>query len=220
MDFQTLPQDADRAEIVAMGEQVVSMFRHVREAFLHLDSAPLGHVSGVAQQVHRQERALIDRMVRRSAWSSSLGGGAEEEAVFIPMHLDRVAGNIELLGAEAARALREGALFTDRARREIGGLLDTVLELLEGLHDALQTGNRTLVRYILDEGRDCETRANEYALFHEQRLIEGVCQPKASSIYLAMLDHLRGIEWHARQVAHKLAPALVAPDTPPGYVPG
>ena len=124
------------------------------------------------------------------------------------MHLDRVVGNIEMLAAEAERALKEGALFTDRATREIRGLFDTVIELLEDLQDALSTGNRTLVRTILDRGASAR-RANEFARLHEQRLIEGVCQPKASSLYLAMLDHLRGIEWHARQVAEKLVPERV-----------
>ena len=210
MDPRMLSQDADRAELLAMGSDVVAMLRSVREGFVHLDAQPVQTALQAAQGLHRRERALIDRMVRRSSLALSMPGGREDEAVFLPMHLDRIAGNIELLAVEVQRALREGVLFTDRATREIRGLLDTVLELLGDLHDALGTGNRTLVRSILDEGRACETRANEYALLHEQRLIEGVCQPKASSIYLAMLDHLRGVEWHAREAAAKLIPATYA----------
>jgi len=205
MDRKALPDGEDRTQLLGMGEQVVRMLRGVRDGFVHLDIAPLQEAARTAQAVHRQERALIDLMVKRAA-AVNLHVEREDEAVFLPMHLDRIVSNIELLAADAERVLREGALFTDRATREIRGLLDTVIALVEDLHDALRTGNRTLVRSILDGGRECETRAHEYALQHEQRLIEGVCQPGASSIYLAMLDHVRGIEWHARQLAEKLVP--------------
>jgi Na+/phosphate symporter len=188
-----------------MGEQVLRMLRRVRDGFVHFDVAPLQEVARTAQAVHRQERALIDLMVKRAA-TVNLRVDKEDEAVFLPMHLDRIVSNIEMLAADAERVVREGALFTDRATREIKGLLDGVIQVSEDLYDALRTGNRTLVRSILDGGRECEARAHEYALQHEQRLIEGVCQPRASSIYLAMLDHLRGIEWHSRQLAEKLVP--------------
>ena len=204
MDPRTLPSDARYDDVAAMGDEVVRTFLCVRDAFVRLDPAPLEDAARLARLVHQQEQALIHRMVR-SAAGPGQPSAADEEAIFVPMHLERIADNIELLGAAVGRMVREGILFTDRASGEIRRLSGTVLELLEGLRDALQTGNRTLVRYIRDAGRACEAQATEFALFHEQRLIEGVCQPKASSIYLAMLDHLRGIEWHARQVAEKLA---------------
>jgi Na+/phosphate symporter len=198
-------QEVDRAEIVETAGDVVRMLRLVRDAFHRLHATPLEEATRVGRQVHRQEHALIDRMVKRGAGAN----GPEDEAVFVPMHLERIAENVELLAAATGRMVRDGILFTDRATREVGSLFDTALELLEGLRDALRTGNRTLVRYVLDAGRTCETRANEYARFHEQRLIEGVCIPRASSVYLAMLDHFRGVEWHARQIAEKLQPAAV-----------
>lgn len=202
-------QEVDRAEIVEMAESAVHMLRHVREAFHHLHASPIEEAIRVGRLVHREEHALIDRMVKRATDSGA--STADEEAVFVPMHLERIADNIELLATATGKMVREGILFTDRATREVGGLFDSAIELLEGLRDAMRTGNRTLVRYVLDASRTCETRANEYALFHEERLIEGVCVPRASSIYLAMLDHLKGIEWHARQIAEKLQPAPVVP---------
>lgn len=205
-------QEVDRADIVEMSEGVVRMLRQVRDAFRHLHASPVEGATRIGRDVRRQEHALIDRMVQRTTGAGIVG--ADEEAVFVPMHLERIADNIELLAASTGKMIREGILFTDRATREVGGLFDTAVELLEGLRDAARTGNRTLVRYVLDASRTCETRANEYALFHEQRLVEGVCVPRASSVYLAMLDHLKGIEWHARQIAEKLQPVPVVPHAP------
>jgi len=191
-----------------MGDEVVRMFLLVRDGFVRVDAAPLEEASRLARLLHQQEQALIQRMVKAAA-DPGQPPGVDEDAIFVPMHLERVAEHIELLGAAVGRMIRDGVPFTDRATGEIRRLFGTVLELLEGLRDALRTGNRTLVRYIRDAGRACEAQANEFALFHEQRLIEGVCQPKASSIYLAMLDHLRGVEWHSRQVAEKLGTGSV-----------
>jgi hypothetical protein len=48
-------------------------------------------------------------------------------------------------------------------------------------------------------------RAIEYATLHEERLIEGSCLPVASAIYIYMLDIIKSIAWHAKEIALKLA---------------
>jgi Na+/phosphate symporter len=101
--------------------------------------------------------------------------------------------------------IHEGVLFTPRARQEIVGLLDLASEAVECLRDAILTDNRTLIRHVLDQAHRCEDQATDFAMFHEQRLIEGICVPRASSVYLAMLDYLRGVESHVRQIALKMS---------------
>ncbi len=216
MDARALAPGVRRDDLAAMGDEVVRAFLSVRDGFFRVDAASLGEASRLVHLLRQQEQALIHRMVRSAADPGQPPAGADEDAIFVPMHLERAAEHIELLGAAVGRMIRDGVPFTDRATGEIRRLFGAVLELLEGLRDALRTGNRTLVRYIRDAGRDCEAQVNEFALFHEQRLIEGVCQPKASSIYLAMLDHLRGIGWHARQVAENLGTGAV-PGKPWSY---
>ena len=44
----------------------------------------------------------------------------------------------------------------------------------------------------------------EYATLHEERLIEGLCLPVASSLYINMLDSIKNIAWHAKEIATKL----------------
>lgn len=194
----------ERAEVVAMADEIVQMLGHVRQGFGHLDRQLVEQASRIGRQVHRQEQGLLGRLAAGSAAARAQGAPVEEDVVFVPMHLERIAENVERLGAATAKVVREGTLFTDRAVREVSGLIGLAIEILEGVRDALGTGNLVLVRFVLEAGRSCETRANEYAHFHEKRLIEGVCQPRASSVYLMMLDDIRGIEWHARQIADKL----------------
>jgi hypothetical protein len=109
----------------------------------------------------------------------------------------------------------EGAVpFTERARREINSLFEKGLELLECARDALITENRVLVRHILASGAQHSQLANDYAMAHQQRLVEGVCMPQASAVYLEMLEQLKGVGQHAHGVAQELAlrhgPAIAA----------
>jgi Na+/phosphate symporter len=196
--------DVERAEIVAMAGEVVQMLRHVHQAFGHLDAQPADLASRIGRLVHQQERGLIGRLAGRPTAGRPHARALDDEVVFVPMHLERIADNIERLASATARMVNEGTLFTDRASREVGELFESVIEILEGVRDAIRTGNHVLITYVMEAGLACEARANEYALFHEKRLVEGVCQPRASSVYLAMLDDIKGVEWHARQIAQKL----------------
>ena len=213
-------QDGERADIVAMADEIAQMLGHVRDGFGRLDPQMVDQASRLGRLVHKQEQGVLERLARQSVAARIAGAARDEDVVFVPMHLERIAENVERLGASAVKVVREGTLFTDRAQREVGGLITLAIEILEGVRDAIRTGNLVLVRYVIEASRSCETRVNEYAHFHEKRLIEGVCQPRASSIYLMMLDDIRGIEWHARQIAEKLhgilPPAGAAPAGRPG----
>jgi len=205
--------DARRARILEMSEKTVAMLRTVHEAFRTQDHATLAAAEQLGREIHRREKALMDTLVSEAEVSTR--PPSKEDTVFVPMHLERAGDNIESLIGATRKMIVEGVLFTDRATREVNSLFEIALELLECVRDALRTGNRTLIRHILLAGQRCELMANEFALFHEQRLIEGVCLPRASSVYLAMLDYLKGIEWHARQIGEKLAPAPLDELEPP-----
>lgn len=37
------------------------------------------------------------------------------------------------------------------------------------------------------------------------KMIVGLCLPVASSLYISMLDAIKGIAWHAKEIATRLA---------------
>ena len=101
--------------------------------------------------------------------------------------------------------IREGIPFTERAVRELSTLFARAIELLECVRDVILTQNRILLHSMQREGQHYEELVNEYALFHQQRLIEGLCLPKASSLFVALLDYLQGITGHIGQIADRLS---------------
>jgi Na+/phosphate symporter len=190
--------------ICEMCQKTVEMLELTWEGFRRQDSGPLQPAEQLGREIHRQEKVLTEFAVKSSTGPAG-GPGASQELLFIPIHLERIGDQIALLIRATQTMLREGIPFTERAMRELNTLYEKGIELLECVRDVIQTKNRVLIRHILQEGERYEAMADAYALSHQQRLIEGVCMPKASSIFVAMLDYLKGIEWHVRQIAQKLA---------------
>lgn len=193
-----------RGEIHEMCQQTVEMLRLTWEGFRKQDTGPLQPAEKLGREIHHREKALTELIVKKPAGQAD-ALGADQALFFVPMHLERIGDNIEFLIRAIKMMIQEGIPFSERAMREVNALFEKAIELVECVRDVIPTKNRILTRYILEEGQRYEEMANEYALAHQQRLIEGVCMPKASSVYVAILDYLKGIEWHTRQIAKKLS---------------
>jgi hypothetical protein len=118
---------------------------------------------------------------------------------------DEMLASVTDLLSSVRTMLDDSVPFTERAMREINSLFDKGLELLECARDALATENRVLVRHVIAAGAQHAQLANDYAMAHQQRLVDGVCRPLASTVYLGMLDHLKGVGGHTRKIAEELA---------------
>jgi Na+/phosphate symporter len=215
MDASPTPLDG---RFVLLTDETIDMLTMARRAFLEQRRALVKSVLALGEDVHRAEKALTGGIVPVAAEGG--GNPMEAEKVFVPMHLERIGDNIEAFARAVDRQMQDGVLFTDRAMREIDNLLEHALELLEATRDILRTGNRTLVHHVLTDGPRFQATASEFASFHQERLIQGLCRPHASSIYLAMIDYLRGIERHQRDIVRKVTAHAVASHAAPGPVVG
>ena len=167
----------------------------------------LDEADALGRDIHRNEKVLVDKLLRDAVQS---GGASGPGQFFVPIHIERIGDNIELFIRATRTMIREGTLFTDRARREIDELASTLEALLDVTRDLVLTGSPVLTAHVLERGREFVSRANEYAAFHQARLIEGICATKSSSVYLAMLDDLKGVEWHVREIASQFEQARLA----------
>jgi Na+/phosphate symporter len=192
-----------RAEIVELGELAINMLRQARTAFSGQQVDSLDVADKLGRLLHTREKALAQRVVHRTAGGSFVLD-ADRPRLFVPLHLERGGEKVEELMRAVRTMVLEGLPFTDRARREVDELIEAATELLVNLRDLLLTGNQVLRRHVIESGRSLVARADDCAMYHQQRLIEGVCAPRSSSVYLAILDALKGVEWHAREIAQKL----------------
>jgi phosphate uptake regulator len=187
-----------------MFQDALEMLALTRGCFLEHDPASLNTASALGRSVHKRENELMEGL---------LAGPPETEPLrFIPSHLERIGDALE----GVVRTLRdredESAAFTERGMREVRELFDRSLGLLECARDLTRTGNQVLARHVELESMRFQEVASGFALAHEERLIDGLCQPRASTAYLAILDHLAEVTRHCRQIAHRVVASRAARD--------
>lgn len=195
-------------EIREMCDKAVKMLRLTEEGFREQDIRPLRLAEKLGQQIHQQEKFLTTWVTRKAHGRARLFC-FEPDICFIPLHLERVGDNIELLIRAIKKMFQEDVAFTGQAAEEIGVLMEKAIKIIERIRDAIPDRTKAALLGILKTGEEYEATANEFAFSHQQRLVEGICLPKASSIYVAMLDDLKGIGWHCHLIAQKLNAVLV-----------
>lgn len=183
--------------------QVVEMLRLCRDAFLRSDPKPLDRARALGEEVHLREKRLTQHValqLREAPFSL----GAAEQLKFAPAALERAGDAVEALARCTARIIQEGAAFSEGAISEIRVLFDGATDLVETVGAAITTRNHVLIRHLREDGARLQGQANAYETAHQDRLLRGTCLPRASSIYLAMLDNFREIERYTRRLADAL----------------
>ena len=122
----------------------------------------------------------------------------------IPGNLFSIGENTEKLVGFVENKISESILFSDKAVRETTFLFQRLIEILRPTSDIILARNIFLSMYIQESQLEVEKRASEYATLHEDRLIKGICNRAASSLYINMLDAIKKIAWHSKEIAVKL----------------
>jgi Na+/phosphate symporter len=127
--------------------------------------------------------------------------------IAIAGHFERIGDYVENLGVAAGLRKKNDIIFSNKAEQEFAFMCENLQFLLRTAGDVLLTKNRILAQHIIDTCSSLEQSVHKFADQHERRLVEGVCSPRASSLYLDIMDSLKGITWHTRQIAERLLEA-------------
>jgi len=107
--------------------------------------------------------------------------------------LDRVGGKSE-----------NHILFSDQAVKEVSDVFQEAIRLLENLPNLLTTESKSLAQRIGEEGRSMLKIADTFSEDHEERLINGICVPEHSPLYLSIIESLKGVMVHTLAVSGKI----------------
>ena len=158
----------------------------------------LKDIEGIGMKLHKESTDLTKSLLEEKS----------EEGIkhFIPIpgHLDKIGDGLDRLFNSVKKKTREDVLFSDKSVSEAYKLFDETLEMLTCLSDCITTCNRVLAEHIDSNGKKLCELADEYAIFHEDRLISGVCTPKSAPIYLDILDSFKSVIWHIREITRNI----------------
>ena len=186
--------------IHSMVERLEEAMNLLYNGFIYSQNIPLENALEHVTWVKDKEKELTPELVEMAA---------EDEMARmyspIPSHLERIASNIEHIIRIVLQKNEENILFSDKAVSEMNFLFNRIKEVLSNLSDLVLARNKYLANYIIESEAEIERTANEFSTLHEERLIEGLCMPRASGIYVIILDSLKRIAWNAKEIAAKLA---------------
>ena len=107
--------------------------------------------------------------------------------------LDRVRGKSE-----------NHILFSDQAVKEVSEVFEEALRLFENLPNLLTTESKSLAQRVGEQGRSMFKIADSYSEDHEDRLMNGICVPEHSPLYLGIIESLKGVIVHTLAVSGKI----------------
>lgn len=111
-------------------------------------------------------------------------------------HLQLICENIAALGEPIRKKILDKLLFTDKGFFDVNYVFTHQTGLMRSLLDFLKTDNQLLRKYSEEEAQNLIQVCLNAATEHENRLIEGICLPQASPVFLGILDHMRLICRH------------------------
>jgi Na+/phosphate symporter len=117
---------------------------------------------------------------------------------------DRMAYNIEGIVDRLKAMTRDHVLFSDRAIREVNDVFQKAMDLQDSLPDLILNHDKHLAQHIGEQVRSVFKIANGFSEEHEDRLIQGICMPKSSPMYLGILESLKGVFTHILEVSGKI----------------
>ncbi len=210
MPLPKLTPEALRNSAVEMCVHATEMLRLSRDGFQRYSAGALQDLSDIARHLHHHEKRLTDHVTMQlREYPTSLGSA--EPLAFLPIALERVGDSIEALARCIGVLHREDIPLSERGHLEILNLFGRAIELMERASEAIRLGQSGSLGAVRESGESFQAYCDEIALYHQDRLIRGVCKPRASSVFLSMLDSFREIERYVRRMSLQIEKSNVTP---------
>ena len=192
-----------KGKMTLVCQSLMRMLGLASEGFRRPSEESFEEAEEVEDKIHQYSSELTSFIISRSPPSEK-----EKEWVkpylSIASTLDRMAYSIEGVLDRVRGKSENHILFSDQAVKELNDLFQEAMRLLENLPNLITTQDRLLARRIGEEGRSMLKISDGYSEVHEERLIDGICVPKHSPIYLGIIESLKGVVVHTLAVSGKI----------------
>ena len=187
------------SKLYDMNQSAVECVYLMQNALIYNSLESLNDCEAKIKEISENEQILTPELVEKAKENPDL-----RLYVIVPGHIERIGHSIENIIRCTRVKIREGISFGDRAVSEITFLMERLQEVLKNVSDIILARNSILREYVKESVAEIGRSANGFATLHEERLIEGLCTPKASPLFLDILDAIKVIAWHAKEIAEKL----------------
>jgi len=193
------------AELDPIVGKLISGAGAARDAFNRHSRTRMEELKSLTQAAAREIEAALQKLEGPMSRKSGAELQAKENLSGIYRHLEIIAQNLGALADPVQKKIKNGVLFSDKAVSQTNYLFDTQAGMLRSVLDIFKTNNEFLKRYTETEAKNLIQACNNFATEHETRLIEGLCQPQAAPLFLAILTNMKMIGQHEAEIVQLLA---------------
>lgn len=192
-----------KEKMIRVCQNLMRMLELAFEEFRNPSEESLKEAEEVEDKIHQYSSELTSFIISKNAPRKngkerikpylSIASSLGLLTYSIQSTLDRVRGKSE-----------NHILFSDQAVKEVNGVFEQAVGLLGDLPSLFTTEDKSLAQRIGEGGRSVIKMADAYSDEHEERLIDGICVPEHSPIYLSILESLKGVTVHTLAVSGKI----------------
>lgn len=180
-------------------KEMLSVLKSIRQGFWVEDQTLLMEAEKKLRWILRSNLPFTEEIVKKETKNEF-----EKKYVTLLPHLQLIAIFLRKLIDEKKKKIESNILFTDKAITEIKELYTLLQTQFDDTTDYILAGNSHFKMHIRTATENISQKANEYSTMHETRLIGGVCMPKASYLYITILDCIKGMSRELSSFAEKL----------------
>jgi len=200
--FETPPEEVTCLEegLLVMCSKLIEMTQLIYKTLIIADPEKVKKCEQLGDEIHREEKGLTGDLV----CSPATTGEVLKAVILFPGRLERTGDLLESILNVAQIKAREGIPFSDKANEELSRLFGLTIETLENFRKVLAHRDPNILHQLMENHEQLGQMTVDFAMAHEDRLIEGLCSPKASSLYLDILDSVKNANQHIRSMTESL----------------
>ena len=190
--------------LLVMLSKLVEMTRLLRVGFQNDSQDGIKNCEALADEVHQQEKLLTGNL----ACTITDYPDMCRAVILFPGQLERIGDYLESILNCCKIKTRESIPLNDRNINEVGEAMGAIQKLLSDLRDVIIAPNRHLIQHVISQAEALDQKCQEMQLNHVDRLLEGSTAPKASSLYLDILESIQSIKRHIKEMAKSIQSIL------------
>ncbi len=182
-----------------MFKEMSSVLESIRQGLLAINQTPLREAETRLTRILTSNLPFTEELVKKVTKDQ-----VERKYLNLLPDLQLMAVTIRNLINENKKKIESNILFTDKAINEIKALFTLIQTQFEDATDYILTRNPHLSMHIRMGMENLFDRADSFVTAHQIRMITGVCMPKASYSYVAMVDLIKGVSRELTIFSEKL----------------
>jgi len=186
--------------LLVMVSKLIEMTRSVHRHLMDGSPEEMAGFDQLAKEVHQQEKLLTSNLACALTEPPEIC----RIIVMFPGRLERVGDYLESIANCCRIKTRDAIPFTERAVFEIDEAFKLLFSLMTNFRDILVRPNKFLLEHVISESIQLDNMCQDWQFAHVDRLLDGSTAPRASSLYLDILESTQSLNRHFREMAKEI----------------